>query len=83
MLYKCTDGELLSDITLLTLYICYYHQGTRLNVMNRVLSLQSMLSVRDFETSLLTGWVCRGYTCIFHIYFLEKECLNIVGGGGV
>ena len=43
------NGGLLPDIILLTQ--CYYHRGTRLDVMKRVLSLQSMIPPKRFDVS--------------------------------
>ena len=61
-------GGLLPDIILLTQ--CYYHRGTRLNAMNRFLSLQTMILPKRFDI-FSPDWVMLRRLRRVHIFFFK------------
>ena len=66
------NGGLLPNVILLTQ--CYYHRGTRLNVIE-VLSLQPMIPPKRFDIFSLTG--CSEGLDALRFFFKKSESIGV------
>ena len=55
------NGGFLLDMIWLTLSMCYYHWGTRLNAINMFLSFQPMFPPKRFDTPPLSRRCSEGF----------------------